>query len=67
MRAVTELSSIDDLSRIRVTWKRLWDQCPEASFFQSWDWLSAQAAVQSLPLQSELLGLGTQATLGLTL
>ena len=45
MLAVTELSSIDDLSRIRVTWKRLWDQCPEASFFQSWDWLRSYLRV----------------------
>jgi len=45
MRAVTELSSIDDLSRVRVTWKRLWDQCPEASFFQSWDWLRSYLRV----------------------
>ena len=45
MRAVTELSSIDDLSRVRVTWNRLWDQCPEASFFQSWDWLRSYLRV----------------------
>jgi CelD/BcsL family acetyltransferase involved in cellulose biosynthesis len=39
MLAVTELSSIDDLARIRMTWRRLWEQSPDASFFQSWDWL----------------------------
>ena len=39
MPTVTELSSIDDLARVRVTWQRLWDECPDASFFQSWDWL----------------------------
>ncbi|MDA0590977.1 MAG: GNAT family N-acetyltransferase [Planctomycetota bacterium] len=39
MLAVTELSSIDDLARIRMTWRRLWEQSLDASFFQSWDWL----------------------------
>lgn len=39
MAAVTELSSVDDLARIRQTWKTLWDQTTDASFFQSWDWM----------------------------
>lgn len=39
MPAVTELSSVDDLARIRLTWKTLWEQRRDASFFQSWDWL----------------------------
>lgn len=39
MASVTELSSVDDLARIRQTWKSLWEQNRNASFFQSWDWL----------------------------
>lgn len=39
MATVTELSSVDDLARIRQTWNALWEQTPNASFFQSWDWM----------------------------
>jgi hypothetical protein len=45
MLAVTELSSIDDLARIRMTWRQLWEQSPDASFFQSWDWLRSYLRV----------------------
>ena len=39
MAAVTELSSVDDLARIRQTWNTLWVQTSDASYFQSWDWM----------------------------
>lgn len=45
MPTVTELSSIDDLACVRTTWQRLWDESPDASFFQSWDWLRSYLRV----------------------
>lgn len=39
MIAVAEMTGFEELAKLRVTWKQLWGQTGDASFFQSYDWL----------------------------
>ena len=39
MLSVAEFRSLDELANVRLTWKSLWDQTPDANYFQSYDWL----------------------------
>ncbi len=39
MLSVAEFRSLDELANVRLTWKSLWEQTPDANYFQSYDWL----------------------------
>lgn len=39
MLSVAEFRTLDELANVRVTWKSLWDQTPDANYFQTYDWL----------------------------
>lgn len=39
MLSVAEFRSLDELANVRVTWKSLWEQTPDANYFQTYDWL----------------------------
>lgn len=38
MLAVAEFKTLDELANIRMTWKQLWEQTPDATYFQSYEW-----------------------------
>ena len=39
MLTTTELNSVDDFDQIREAWHRLWEQTPQATFFQTPEWI----------------------------
>ena len=39
MIAVAEMRSVEELAKIRMSWKLLWEKARDASFSQSWEWM----------------------------
>lgn len=39
MIAVAEMRSFEELAKIRMSWKLLWEKSRDASFAQSWEWM----------------------------
>lgn len=55
MIAVAEMRSCEELAKIRMTWKQLWEKSRDATFAQSWEWMRSHCRLFGRDLQLRTL------------